>query len=62
VFGFAERANATPRLTGNDAGLPPGWREVVRDGATYYWDTRTDATTYARPPGRWGPGPRWGVR
>lgn len=57
VFGFAERANATPRLTGNDAGLPPGWREVVRDGATYYWDTRTDATTYARPPGRWGPGP-----
>ena len=34
VFGFAERANATPRLTGNDAGLPPGWREVVRDGAT----------------------------
>ena len=43
-----------PRLTGDDAGLPPGWRELICDGAVYYWDTRTNATTYARP-GAWRP-------
>ena len=44
----APGARDAPRLTGADAGLPPGWRELVCDGAVYYWDTRTGATTYAR--------------
>ena len=50
----ARGARGAPRLTGDDAGLPPGWREVVLDGAVYYWDTRTNATTHARP-GAWRP-------
>ena len=55
------RRAGRPRLTGADAGLPPGWRELVCDGAVYYWDTRTGATTYARPDDAWAPDDREGA-
>ena len=57
----APGARGAPRLTGADAGLPPGWRELVCDGAVYYWDTRTGATTYARPDDAWAPDDREGA-
>ena len=57
----APGARDAPRLTGADAGLPPGWRELVCDGAVYYWDTRTGATTYARPDDAWAPDDREGA-
>ena len=36
-------------------------RDSVCDGAVYYWDTRTGATTYARPDDAWAPDDREGA-
>ena len=57
----AQSAPARDARAGADAGLPPGWRELVCDGAVYYWDTRTGATTYARPDDAWAPDDREGA-
>ena len=35
--------------TVSSAGLPPGWQEVHAEGKVYYWDTRTNETTFTRP-------------
>ena len=35
--------------TVSSAGLPPPWQEVHAEGLTYYWNTQTNETTYARP-------------